>query len=74
MSSFWVPEDSTQGLEKFLCALYGNQRFSSVNEMCYKMLVQKCENKKKLTDLNLSPPYQTNLELHVKRANYVAVI
>ena len=33
VSSFRVPDDITQGLEKFVPALYGNQWLSSVNEM-----------------------------------------
>ena len=35
VSSFRVSNDITQGLEKFLCALYGNQWLSSVDKMCY---------------------------------------
>ena len=35
LSSFRVPDDIIQGLEKFVCALHGNQWPSSVNEMCY---------------------------------------
>ena len=73
-SSFQIPEDSMKGLEKFVCALYRNQRISSVNEMCYNIFVQKFEKEKKIIDLSLLPPCQTNLELHIKRANYVAAI
>ena len=55
VSSFRVPDDITQGLETFVYALYGNQRLSSVNEMCYKMCVEKFDNKKMIY-LSLLPP------------------
>ena len=63
VSSFRVPDDITQGLEKFVCALYGNQWLSSVNEMCYKMFVQNFDNK-----MIVYPSL-----LPIKRADYVAV-
>ena len=74
VSSFRVPDHITQGLEKFVCTLYGNHPLSSANEMCYKMFVQKFDNKKKMLYLSLSPPCQTNLELHIERANYLAMV
>ena len=58
VSSFRVPDDITQGLEKFVCELYGSQRLSSVNEMCYKMFVQNFENKN-IIYFSLLPPSQT---------------
>ena len=58
VSCFRVPDDITQGLEKFVCALYGNQWLSSVNEMCYKMFVQNFDNKK-IIYVSLLPPSQT---------------
>ena len=59
VSSFRVPDDITQGLEKFVSALYGNQWLSSVNEMCYnKMFVENFDNKK-IIYLSLLPPSET---------------
>ena len=58
VSSFRVPDDITQDMEKFVCALYGNQWLSSVNEMCYKMYVQNFDNKK-IIYFSLLPPSQT---------------
>ena len=72
VSSFRVFDDITQGLEKFVCALYGNQWLSSLNEMCSKMFVQNFDNKK-IIFFSLLPPSPT-WELYIKRANYVAVI
>ena len=57
ISSFRVPDDITQGIEKFVCALYGNQWLSPVNEMCYKMFVQNFDNKK--INFSVLPPSQT---------------
>ena len=68
VSNFRVPDDITQDIEKFVCALYGNQWLSSVNEMCYKMFVQKKDN------ILQSLTSKSDLELHIKIANYVAVI
>ena len=72
VSSFQVPDDIIQDIEKFVCALYGNQWLSSVNEMCYKMFVQNFENIK--DNILQSLTSKSDLELHIKRANYVAVI
>ena len=72
VSGFRVLDDITQDIEKLVCALYGNQWLSSVNEMCYKMFVQNFDNKK-IIYFSLLPP-KSDLELHIKRANYVAVI
>ena len=72
--SFRVPEDITKGLDKFFRAKYENQRLWSANGMCYNMFVQKVENKKKIIYIGLFSPWQTNRELHIERAHYVAVI
>ena len=69
-----VPDHISQGLERFVCALYGNHRVSSVNELLNKIFLQKFEREKKIIDLSLLPPCETNLKLHIMRANYVASI
>eukprot|EP00794_Sanderia_malayensis_P008687 gene8687-biopygen6960 len=69
-----VSESTIQGLEKFVCTFYGNQKISSVNELRYSIVWQKFEREKKIVDLSLSPPCQANLKLHIMRANYVASI
>ena len=69
-----VPEEVEKGLEKFVCAIYGNERMQAVNDVRKKMFLQKFENEKKITDLSLLPPCQSNLKLHIKRSNYVASI
>lgn len=71
-SSFQMPENLLSGLEKFVCALYGDQKISSVNALRHKIFVRKFEKEKKIVDLSLLPPCFENLKLHIKRANYVA--
>ena len=73
-TSSQVSEELFIGLEKFVCALYGNPRIGSVNKLRYKMFVEKFEKKKKIIDLSLLPPCSDNLRLHCKRANHVAMI
>ena len=69
-SSSQVSEELFIGLEKFLCALYGNHKIS----IRYRMFVEKFEKKKKIIDLSLLPSCSDNLRLHCKRANHVAMI
>lgn len=73
-SSPQVPDHISQGLEKFVCALYGNQTMSSANKLRHKIFLQKFDKEKKVIDLSLLPPCETNLKLHIIRANYVASI
>ena len=73
-TSLQVPEEVLAGLEKFVCAIYGNERIQLVNEVRKKMFLQKFENEKRITDLSLLPPCQSNLRLHIQRSNYVASI
>ena len=67
-----VSDELAQGLEKFVCALYGNLRITSVNNLRHKMFMSKFDKEKKITDLSLLPPCEANLKLHIMRANYVA--
>lgn len=73
-SSLQVPDHLSEGLERFVCALYGNKVMSSVNKLRHKMFVQKFTKEKKFVDLSLLPPCATNLKFHIMRANYVAFI
>eukprot|EP00794_Sanderia_malayensis_P010661 gene10661-biopygen8528 len=73
-SSSQVSDDLANGLEKFVCVLYGNKRISSVTLLRHKLFVQKFEREKKIIDLSLLPPCKENLRLHILRANYVAMI
>ena len=69
-----VPDHISQGLESFVCALYGSHTMSSVNKLRHKIFLQRFEKEKKVIDISLLPPCETNLKLHIIRANYVASI
>ena len=69
-----VSEEVKERLERFICAIYGNERMQSVNDVMKKNFLQRFESDKKKTKLNLLPPCQANLKLHIKRSNYVASI
>ena len=47
---------------------------SSVNKLRHKIFLQRFEKEKKVIDISLLPPCETNLKLHIIRANYVASI
>jgi hypothetical protein len=69
-----VPDPISQDLESFVCALYGSHTMSSVNKLRHKIFLQRFEKEKKVIDISLLPPCETNLKLHIIRANYVASI
>ena len=49
-------------------------RILSVNEARKKVFWSKLNKEKKIIDLSLMPPCQSNLHHHIMRANYVAYI
>ena len=61
-------------IDKFICAIYGYTRLRSVDQVRKEIFVRKFEQEGKTTDLSLLPPYALNLNLHTKRANYIARI
>ena len=67
-----VPIHVSNGLEEFVCDLYGHARISSVNKLRHKIFWQKLEKENKVIDLSFMPPCEANL--HIMRANYVALI
>ena len=69
-----VSESTAAGLEKFVCSLYGEKRLSSVNRVRKIIFWRSYSRDNKVIDLSLLPPCQTNLERHIRRANYVARI
>ena len=63
---------TSQQVQAYVCALYGNTKCRSVNELRADMFDKKCTQKNKVIDLSLLPPCEFALVLHCKRANYVA--
>ena len=67
-------EELVRGLEWLVCFIYGHLRILSVNEARKKVFWNKFKKEKKIIDLSLMPPCQSNLYYHITRANYVADI
>ena len=69
-----VDTEVTQSIEKYVCALYGRSKLHSVNEDRSSIFWDKYSKDKKVVELCMLPPCFGNLELHLKRSNYVAYI
>ena len=69
-----VPEHVSQGLERFVCSLYGNHKVTSVNNLRNNIFLQKFEKENKIIDLSLLPPCEANLKYHIMRAFSVALM
>ena len=67
-----LTNDQLQGLEHFICTTFGKKRLHSVNEARRQIFWEKLQKDNKIIDLSLLPPCQSSLELHCKRANFVA--
>ena len=61
-------------IEKFICAISGYTPLRSVDQVRKEIFVRKFEQEGKATDLSLLLPRASNLNLHTKRANYIARI
>jgi len=69
----WDLEEETQNyLERFVCALYGYAKETSVNVVRAKMFEKKYTKSGKIIDMAMLPPCQSVLIPHSKRANYVS--
>ena len=69
-----VSQSLLDELEEFTCAIYGQNRLSSVDELRVNKFKQKCDGKatdaSRNIDLALLPPCKKALEQHIKRVNY----
>ena len=71
---FRVNQQLFDGLEKFVCFLYGFPKKSTVNDVRKSIFRTKFDKEKKVVDLNVLPPCKNNLKYHIIRSNYVAYI
>ena len=70
----------SDGLEKFVCAMYGWPSYSDTNKLRYDLFLSRYEMKSESkpfavsqrVDLCLLPPFRSSLIIHSRRANYVA--
>ena len=69
-----VGEDLIRELEEFTCAMYGNARFTSVDELRLFKLKENCDGKPttamRNVDMGTLPPCRKCLIQHVRRVNY----
>ena len=74
LGQHWVPtEELMDLLEEFTCHLYGSKS-KDVNKLRYKLFNRKYVKEDKIIDLSLRPPCRSVLQLHIRRANFVAAI
>ena len=59
------------GLEKFVCTIYNEKKFQTVNEARSALFWKKLWKNKKVTDISLIPPCASSLMKHSNRAHYV---
>ena len=71
---FRVNQQLFDGLEKFVCVLYGFPKKSTVNDVRKSIFWTKFDKGKKVVDFNVLPPCRNNLKYHIIRSNYVAHI
>ena len=68
-------------LEQFVCCMYGKPKYTSVNKLRYDLFIQKYQpmSGNLLTsgdgiDLSLLPQCRDSLSVHIRRANYQALV
>lgn len=75
-----VEKDTLEALEHFVCCMYGRPTYRDVNALRYKLFQARYDVKSTTTgltippgvDSSLLPPCRSSLQMHAKRANYVA--
>ena len=76
-----VQETIINELEQFVYCMYGKPKYTSVNKLRYDLFIQKYQptSGNLLTsgdgiDLSLLPPCRDSLSMHIRRANYQALV
>ena len=73
-----VPTCLVDELEELTCAIYGQSKFSSVDELRLQKFKEKCgthsADASRNVDLALLPPCKKVLVQHIKRVNYQVAI
>ena len=60
-------------LEEFTCAIYGKSRHTSVHDLRYSILKQKCINLECNIDLSQFPSCRKTLSQHIRRVNQTGI-
>ena len=60
-------------INKFICVIYGSTK-KTINEVRFDLFYQKYQYQNKTVDMSTLPPCERVLFLHVKSANYIALM
>ena len=71
---FRVNQQLFDGLEKFVCFLYGFPKKTTVNDVRKSIFWTKFGKEKEVVDLIVLTPCRNNLKYRIVRSNYVAYI
>ena len=77
-TSWEVTVELTKELEKFVCIMYGQPSYHSVDELRHLKIIACCDsgpaNAMKNVNLATIPPCKRCLEMHIRRVNYQVAI
>ena len=69
-----INDDQLNGLEEFVCVIFGQKKLSSVNDARRELFWERMERNNKITDLSFLSPCKSSLAKHISyiRSNYIA--
>ncbi len=73
-NSFTVDEQTKVALREFICKVYGKGRLNDVDEARRELFWNRLRRDNRISDLSVLPPCNRTTEIHIKRANFVALI
>ena len=82
LDGFCSNHDFMNGLESFVCCLYGKNKYTDINKARHDIFKSRYDAKSKESsfstqegiDLSLLPPCQASLHMHIERVNYQTTI
>eukprot|EP00794_Sanderia_malayensis_P012447 gene12447-13734_t len=73
-NSFTVDEQTKVALREFICKVYGKGRLNDVDEARRELFWNRLRRDNRISDLSVLPPCNRTTEIHIKRANFVALM
>ena len=67
-----ISEEVYDDLEAYICALYGSEGVTNINQLWYSKFKETNDKEKKYVNLTTVPPCRSSLYFHIKRANRAA--
>eukprot|EP00794_Sanderia_malayensis_P002234 gene2234-2545_t len=71
---FTVDEQTKVALREFICKVYGIGRLNDVDEARRELFWNRLRRDNRISDLSVLPPCNRTTEIHIKRANFVALM